>query len=58
MVYLTERALKRVVAGGNGERQSVAITGLCNNSFSVLDKVSINSNLLKINTVKKRISEN
>ena len=45
---LAERTLRRVLAGGNRERQGVAMTGLGNNSFFIRDKVSINSNVLTI----------
>ena len=46
-----------MVSGGNTERRGVAITGLWSNSFFVHHKVSINSNVLTINTVKMKISK-
>ena len=47
-----------MAAGDNTERRGAAITGLWNNSFFTLNKLSINWNLLTISTVKMRISQN
>ena len=50
--------MRRVVARGNRERRGAAITGLWKSSFFVYGKVSINSRVLTINTVKIKISKN